>query len=139
MANPLIANYDTSKIFVRDNQFQTGTYTNPEGDDVTLLKGTVMGRIASTNKLLPLESTASDGSQFPIGILADNYTVGYTESATLTFCKAGDVVESKIIFANGTDTVNTVVSTRTIGDRIQGDSLGINLVGGDQLTNYDNQ
>lgn len=139
MANPLIANYDTSKIFVRDNQFQTGTYTNPEGDDVTLLKGTVMGRIASTNKLLPLESTASDGSQFPIGILADNYTVGYTESATLTFCKAGDVVESKIIFANGTDTVNTVVSTRTLGDRIQGDSLGINLVGGDQLTNYDNQ
>ncbi len=139
MANPQINNYDTSKIFVFDNRFETATYTNPEGDDVTLLKGTVMGRIAASNKILPLESNASDGSQYPIGILADDYEVGYTESATLTFCKSGDVVESKIIFYNGTDTVNTVVSSRTLGDRIQGDSLGINLVGGDQLTAQDNQ
>lgn len=139
MANPQINNYNTSKIFVFDNRFETATYTNPEGDDVTLLKGTVMGRIAASNKILPLESNASDGSQYPIGILADDYVVGYTESATLTFCKSGDVVESKIIFYNGTDTVNTVVSTRTLGDRIQGDSLGINLVGGDQLTAQDNQ
>lgn len=139
MANPQINNYDTSKIFVRDNEFQTATYTNPESDDVTLLKGTVMGRISASNKILPLESNASDGSQFPIGILADDYVVDYTESATLTFCKAGDVVQSKIIFANGTDTVATVVSGRTLGDRIQGDSLGINLVGGDQLTAQDNQ
>jgi hypothetical protein len=98
-----------------------------------------MGRISASNKILPLESNATDGSQFPIGILADDYTVDYTESATLTFCKAGDVVQSKIIFSNGTDTVATVVSDRTLGDRIQGDSLGINLVGGDQLTAQDNQ
>jgi hypothetical protein len=139
MVNPQINNYDTSKIFVFGNEFQTATYTNPEGDDVTLLKDTVMGRVSATNEILPLESTASDGSQFPIGILADDYTVDYTESATLTFCKAGAVVESKIIFYNGTDTVETVVSSRTLGDRIQGDSLGINLVGGTQLTGEDNQ
>lgn len=139
MPNPLIANYDNSNIFVLNNQYETATYTNPEGDDVTLLKGTVMGRIAASNKIIPLESTASDGSQYPIGILADDYTVEYTESATLTFCKAGDVVKSKIVFYNGTDTVETVVSSRTLGDRIQGDSLGINLVGGDQLTAEDNQ
>jgi len=139
MANPQINNYNISKIFVKDNQFETATYTNPTSGEVTLAKGTVMGRIASTNKIIPLESTASNGSQFPIGILADDYVVDYTESATLTFCKSGDVVASKIIFANGTDTVTTVVSSRTLGDRIQGDSLGINLVGGDQLTGYDNQ
>jgi len=139
MANPQVNNYNTSKIFVFENEFETATYTNPEGDAVSLLKGTVMGRVASTNKVIPLESTASDGSQFPIGILADDYDVEYTESATVTFCKSGAVVKSKVIFANGTDTFETVVSSRTLGDRIQGDSLGINLVGGDQLTDYDNQ
>ena len=139
MANPQVNNYDISQIFVFDNRFETATYTNPTGDEVTLAKGTVMGRVASTNKVIPLVSSASDGSQYPIGILADDYVVDYTESQTVTFCKSGDVVKNKIIFANGTDTVNTVVSERTLGDRIQGDSLGINLVGGDQLTAYDNQ
>lgn len=139
MANPQINNYNTSKIFVFDNRFETAEYTNPENDEVTLLKGTVMGRVSGTNKILPLESNASDGSQYPIGILADDYVVDYTETATLTFCKSGDVVQRKIVFANGTDTVETVVSGRTLGDRIQGDSLGINLVGGIELTGEDNQ
>jgi hypothetical protein len=139
MANPQINNYDLTKIFVGNNRFETATYTNPTSGEVTLAKGTVMGRVANTNKVLPLESTASDGSQFPIGILADDYVVDYTESATVTFCIAGDVVESKLVFENGTDTTSTVVSSRTLGDRIAGDTAGIIFVGGDQLTGYDNQ
>lgn len=139
MANPQINNYDLTQIFVGNNRYESATYTNPTSGEVTLAKGTVMGRVASTNKVLPLESTASDGSQFPIGVLADDYTVDYTESATLTFCIAGDVVESKLVFENGTDTVATVVSSRTLGDRIAGDTAGIILVGSTQLTGQDNQ
>jgi hypothetical protein len=139
MANPQINKYDVTKIFVFNNRYETAEYTNPTGGDVELAKGTVMGRVANTNKVLPLESTANDGSQFPIGVLADNYSVDYTESATVTICIAGDVVESKLIFENGTDTVDTVVSSQTLKDRIQGQSAGIILVGGTQLTGYDNE
>lgn len=139
MANPQINNYDLTKIFVGNNRFMSGTYTNPSSGEVTLAKGTVMGRIASTGKLIPLTSNASDGSQFPVGVLADDYVVDYTESATITICISGDVVVTKLVFGNGTDTINTVVSSQRLIDRIQGQSAGIILVGSTQLTGIDNQ
>lgn len=135
----LTTNYDTSKTFIGDNRYENGTYTNPDGVEVTLAKGTVMGRVAATNKLLPLESGASDGSQFPVGVLADDYTVDAYDDATVSICVGGDVAAEKIVFANGTDTTATVVSSRTLGDRIAGDTLGIKLVSGTELTGYDNQ
>ncbi len=136
MANPQINNYDISKIFVFDNRYETASYTNPTSDEITIPIGTVMGRVAASNKIIPCLSNASDGSQYPIGILADEYLVDYLETATLTICKMGDVVSSKIVFANGTDTVATAVSGKTMGDMLQ--AAGVNLVGGDQLTAYDN-
>ena len=137
MANPQINNYDLSKIFVLNNRYATADYTNPTSDDIELPIGTVMGRVSATNKIIPCKSTASDGSQYPIGILADTYGVDYVETAELTFCTMGDVVQNKIVFNNGTDTVATAVSGKTMKDMLQ--AAGINLVGGDQLTGYDNQ
>jgi hypothetical protein len=134
----LITNNDNAKIFIWDNRYEQGTYTNPTGDDVTLAKGTLMGRVSATQKLVPLASGASDGSQFPVGILADDYTVDYLESANVTICIGGDVAEELVVL-NGSDTMATVISSRSIRDRIAGDTLGIKLVAGTQMTAFDNQ
>jgi len=129
--------YDRSQIFVGDNRYETGTYTNGTGSTKDLAKGTLMGRIHATGKLTPLASAASDGSQYPVGILADDYSVLDTASATVTICVAGDVVSSKIVL-DGSDTLETVISARRIKDRIGADTVGIKLVATDELTGYDN-
>lgn len=133
-----IINTDVSKIFLWGNRYLDADYTNPDGDyAVTIPAGTVMGRIASTNKIIPLESGASDGSQFPVGILAQDYTVDAGADQTMSICIAGDVAEEQVDL-QGTDTLDTTVSDRTIRDRIMADTHGIKLVPGTEMTAYDN-
>lgn len=138
MANPLITNYDRSNTFVWNIRTEVGNYTNSTYDDVTLAKGTLMGRIAATNLLTPLTSGASDGSQFPVGIILADTVIEAGDTAEITICVAGDVVADKIVF-QGSDDLDTVVSNRTLRDRIGADTVGIKLVGDNQLTGYDNQ
>lgn len=138
MANPLITNFDTNKTFVWNPRTTTGTYDNSTYDDVTLAKGTLMGRISASGLLVPLTSGASNGSQFPVGILLEDTVIEGSSEAELTIVVAGDVVEDKIVF-QGSDTLNTVVSGRRLRDRIGADTVGIKLVGGTDLTGTDNQ
>lgn len=138
MANPLITNFDTNKTFVWNPRTEVGTYDNSTYDDVTLEKGTLMGRISASGLLVPLNSGASNGSQFPVGILLEDTTIEASSEAELTIVVAGDVVETQIVF-QGSDTLNTVVSGRRLRDRIGADTVGIKLVGGTDLTGTDNQ
>jgi len=138
MANPLITNFDTSKTFVWNVRTATANYTNSTYDDVTLQQGTLMGRISSSGLSVPLTSGASDGSQFPLGVLLEDTTIEAGDTQELTIAVAGDVVESKILL-QGSDTLNTVISGRRIRDRIGADTVGIKLVGADQMTGLDNQ
>lgn len=138
MANPLISNYDTSKTFIWNLRTDKANYTNSTYDDVTLLKGTLLGRISATGLVVPLTSGASDGSQFPLGILLEDTTVAGSDTVTLTFAVEGDVVEDKILL-QGSDTLNTVISGRRIRDRIGADTVGIKIVASTEMTNYDNQ
>jgi hypothetical protein len=141
MSNQLFTNYDNGKIFVWDNRYQKGTfeYTNNDTDPVTFAAGTVVGRIHATGKIVPLTSGASDGSQFPVGILAEDITVEYGEtySEEAAFCNYGDVVEDKILF-QGSDDLDTVVSARTLRDRIAADTAGIRIIPSTDLTGTDN-
>jgi hypothetical protein len=133
-----IINYDVSKIFVWDNRYEKADYTNSSYDAVTLRPGTLMGRIATTQEIVPLDSGAVDGSQYPVGILASDIEVPEGESAVLYICVAGDVVEDKVILADG-DTMNTIISGRSIRDRIAADTVGIKLVPSTEMTGFDNQ
>ena len=151
MAGILITNYDTSKIFVWNNRFQKVTYTNSTGSSIDLPIGRLMGRIASSQKALPHVSTATDGSEQPMFVLADAYTVANGATVTLTVCDAGDVAEEKLVLG-GSDTLSTIV-TRTytdsgtdtvaiasgsIRDLIARNTL-IKLVPSTNTTGYDNQ
>lgn len=136
--NQAIINYDVSKIFIWDNRYEKANYTNSTYDPISLVPGTLMGRISATQEIVPLESGASDGSQYPVGILQSEITVDEGDTVSLTICVAGDVVESKVIL-EGSDTMNTVISGRSIRDRIGGDTVGIKLVPSTELTADDNQ
>lgn len=134
----LHVDYDVAKIFLGCNRYDTGTYTNSTGAAVTLEAGTLMGRVSATGKLLPLASAATDDSNIPVGILSHSVTVADTASKELTFAVEGNVAEEKVIF-DGTDDLDTVVSGRTLRDRIGGDTVGIKLVSTTENTAYDNQ
>lgn len=137
-----IINTDLTKIFVWGNRYTKGTYenTNSTYDDITIPAGTVMGRILADQKLAVLESGASDGSQYPVGVLAQDVVVlaGETFSKEVAICVEGDVDETKLVF-QGSDDLDTEVSGRSLRDRLGSDTVGINLVAGDQLTATDNQ
>ena len=130
-------NTDVSKIFVWQPRSEVGDYTNNSGGDLELKAGTLMGRISATNILLPLVSTAIDGSKFPVGVLMHDISVLSLGTAKLTFAVSGDVAEEKLILG-GADTLATVIDARTLRDRIGSDTVGIKLVSADELTEYDN-
>jgi len=127
---------DLSKIFLWNNRYDQADYT--AAADITLLAGTLLGRIHATGKVVPLTSAATNGSQYPVGILAQDTFVANGATATLTFCVAGDVASDKVIY-DGTDTEETVVSAKRLKDRIGSDTVGIKLVASTSNSDYDNQ
>jgi hypothetical protein len=127
-----------AKIFIWDNKYITGSYNNSGYTPVTLTAGTLMGRVAATQKVIPLVSSATDGSQFPVGILAESVTVDDGDTVNVSICNAGSVVEGSVILDSG-DTMDTVIDDKSIRDRIASDTIGIKLVGGTENTANDNQ
>lgn len=131
-----VTNYSNEKLLMFDNTFQEATYTNSDAYDETLAIGTVMGRVASTGKVVVFDKDNSDGSQFPIGVLVADYTVGAGDDATLTMVIGGEINGNMLVFPNG-ETVETVVSSRQVKDWLQ--LANINLSYPAELSALDNQ
>lgn len=136
-SNSMITDYDNLKIFIWNNRSIKANYTNDTYEPIALAPGTLMGRIASSNEVVPLTSGASDGSQLPVGILMSDVTVDDGDTVELTICVSGDVNENGVIF-QGSDDFDTVVSDKTLRDRIGSDTVGIKLVPSTELTRNDN-
>ena len=134
----LTVNTDLSKIFLFDNRYEKAPYNNSAYDSVTLAAGTVMGRVAGTGYIIPLVSSASDGSQFPVGVLADDFIVEGGDVLDLPICVSGDVDAGKLIFVTDTDNLDVTVSSRRLRDRIGSDTVGIKLVTTTEMTDFDN-
>jgi len=136
--NFLHTDYDVSKIFVFSNRYEKATLLNASGGVASFLPGTLMGRIAASGKIVPLESAAVDGSQYPVGVLKTMVTdLAIAGEIEVNVCIAGDVVENKIIL-DGSDTLETIIELKRIKDRIKSDTMGIQLVGSAELTGTDN-
>jgi hypothetical protein len=137
-SNARFTNYDFSKMFLGSNRHETAVFENGDSyDDVTIAVGSVMGRIAATGKVVLLDKDASDGSQFPVGINTEEVTIGAGDEANLSLCVAGEVDETGLVFVTGT-TLATVISGKTVADRIASDTVGIHLVASTDLTAFDN-
>lgn len=141
-----ITNYDLSKIFVFQNRYETRQLVNSEYNPMTLLAGTVMGAIKGTGTstalptLFPCTASATDGSQYPVGILAADILIQDGTTVSVPICTLGDVVKNKIIFWNApTDTFSSVPSggNRAMYDEIAG--LGIKIVDNTENDYVDNQ
>jgi len=142
-ANQLYIRTNLTQTFVWNNRYETGNlvYENVTDGDVVIPTGTVLGRVMATQKLVEWTSGASDGSQYPVGVLAADVYVSYGESydSPVSFCVAGDVARDKIVL-QGSDTLETECGTsdRSLQDMLASVSGGIRLVQSIQNTIYDN-
>lgn len=141
VGQPIAYNFNTAATFLGGNMYKDGTYTNSTGSSVTIPKGRVMGCILATALLLPQVAAATDGSEMPIGVSAEEYVVANGASVTLTYCYTGDIAQDMIVL-NGAETLDTVIRTvstggATIGNAIQRNT-DIRLIPTTQLAGYDN-
>jgi hypothetical protein len=134
--NQLGNDYDFSKLFLFENRYRKITIA-ASGDDLELTQGMLIGTIATSGNGAVMKSGSSDGSQFPVGIMAEDITIADGDSEEVLICIGGHVNESKLVF-DGTDDLDTAVSSRTYRDRIASDTLGIFLVTADELSAADN-
>lgn len=90
-SNALFVNTDTSKTFIEIKATERESYINNSSyNPITLLPGTVMGRIQASGVIVPWRNDVTDGSQFPIGILGTDMLInsGATVAALLvTECR----------------------------------------------------
>lgn len=129
--------YDNTKLCLFNNSFESGDVNNSDYDDLVLPIGTVMGRISATGLLTPLTSGASDGSQYPVGVLAANYTIVDGDTKEVRIVTGGEIDASLLDF-QGSDTLSTVVDGKQLRDRLASDTVGLILRDVDQLSEFDN-
>lgn len=131
--NQLFSAYDVSKIFIGDNKYRHVTIANASGSPLVLALGTLIGAVGTTYQVY---KSGTSNIQL-IGVLAEDVTIADGDSVSVTICTAGKIEESKLVF-DGSDTIETAVSNKTIRDRLASDTLGIELAAGTELTSDDN-
>jgi hypothetical protein len=136
MSNQRTTNYDTSILTLRDNKYEQASYTNDGYDTVTLSRGTLLGRVATTDKVVPLFTDNADGSQYPVGILLSEQEVEAGETININMIVAGEVAQELIVL-NAGDTFEAVVDSRRLKDWIK--DMGVFMIAGTELSGYDNQ
>jgi len=129
-------NTDRTRVFLGRNRSQGEVYVNNSGyAPITLLAGTVMGRITGTDILLPASATATDGSQLPVGFIAEDLQIDAGATIQTSIIVEGDVNKNAVVFFKG-DTLETVVAGRRYKDHIQ--AQGVHLVASTEMSDFDN-
>lgn len=130
---------DVSKIFLGGNTTQKESYINNSSyDPIDLPAGTVMGRIAGTDVLVPSVASASDGSEQPVGVLMNDLTIDSGDTVNATICNGGKVAAEKISFYHPTNSLNTQVGGVRYKDLLQRNTT-LKLIWSEEMTGeYDN-
>jgi hypothetical protein len=132
--NQLFSAYDVSKIFLFDNKYRKVNIANATGSPMVLVAGEVIGCVGITHA--PYDADTSN--QLPVGLMAEDITIATGTNADVTICNGGKVAEEKVSFSDAEDTLNTIVSNRSIRDMLISNTLGLELVTTDELTSADN-
>lgn len=131
---------DTKKIFLRNNRYQRGNDLNNSGyDPLNLPAGTVMARVTATGNLTYFNAAASDGSQAPVGILADDASLDAGETKSVDIVDMGDVAADMLVFVvtgQGLETAVTIGVSRRVKDHLA--AQGLKLITGTEMTQEDN-
>lgn len=97
-----------------------GTLAQDAGETIPTARMTVLGQISASLKLIPLVAAAVDGSQFPFAILnqedipAADVVAGDVILSNIVKGGDGKINKASIVFHNGADTLDDLVSGRTI-------------------------
>jgi len=136
----LFVNTDTSKVFIGNNHTRQEAYINNSGyNPITLLAGTVMGRLSGSGVVTYFDANANDGSQFVLGLMGDDLTIAAGGSVTASIVVSGQVAQEKVVLMSPTQSIETVVSGRRVKDKIMGETVGIVLVNATtEMTDFDN-
>lgn len=132
-----VTNYSTKELPIFDNTYLQGTFENADAYETTLAIGTIMGRISATGNLLPFDADASDGSQFPIGVMAHTCVVDAGDEKQVSIITGGEINANMLVFVDNADSLDTVVSSRQVRDHLQ--LAGFTLRFPTELSKLDNQ
>lgn len=135
-----IINNDTPKVFIWGNRYTNADLLNNSGyNPEVLYKGTVLGRVTATNRLAPFNAAASDGTQFPVGVLAESISVDSGAVVQPYYCTFGDVNSGELIFPTPNQGLDSIITGQgRVRDVLR--RVGINPVDGtSENTRYDNQ
>jgi len=140
-----ITDYDRSKLALGGNYYRKYTVINLDGGaELVLIKGTVMGAItaagANAGKLVPFDSTNTDGSEIPVCVCNSDRTLAASAEAGVSMIIDGTVMEQLLVFANdptdGLDiNIDTVGTPRNL---LMANSAGIKPEYVEDPTFYDN-
>jgi hypothetical protein len=137
-----ITNYNTAQLQLGDNFLEQVSYSNSTGNAVTIPLGRLMGRILATNKVLPNISSATDGSELPIGVTDQEYIVPDGETWDIWIITGGEVNKNLVVLGSG-DTYATAVRTVSTGGGTIQDLITRNtqlqLIATTDASAYDNQ
>jgi hypothetical protein len=129
--NQLFSEYDVSKIFIGDNKYRkVNIASTPE---LALTAGMVIGVVGITHGVYK----SGTSNMLPVGVLAESVTVPAASNVDVTICNAGKIAEEKVTL-DGSDTLATIVSNRSIRDMLISNTIGIELVTTSELTASDN-
>jgi len=136
--NQQITNYDVSKLLLGGNEFVDIDLT--ASGEVVLLPGMIMGKVGATGLLLAADKDATDGSQFPVGVVIEGKTIADGETKSIRLVNKGAISEDKLNFLS-IETLDTLIGAannqRSYRDYLN--DLGLILQTGTELTAIDNQ
>lgn len=147
-SNQLFVNTNTAKTFISIRATERESYVNNTTyDPITLLPGTVLGRVAATGYIVPWRNDVTDGSQFPIGVLGYGMQIdsGDTVKALLvTECRMA--AEKVVAYQLSDQSVDTTLllaitswhgaGTTTLKDALE--AIGCHLIFTNQMSFPDN-
>lgn len=140
-----ITDYDRAKLAQGGNYYRKYDVLNTDGGaELVLEKGTVMGAItaagANEGKLVPFDSTATNGSQIPVAVCNSNRTLAAAATLGVSMIIDGVVDAGLLIFANSpTDGIDINIDTvGTPRNLLMANSAGIKPVDVEDPTFYDN-
>lgn len=135
----LFVNSDRANLIVWNPRTAKAELHNESGDEKTYTPGTVLGRKTSgseAGKLVPYDSTDSEGANVAVGILLSNPTIADGEEVEVTYYIKGDVNGSLLTFDNSSDDLDTIAGGEMVRDTLNAN--GLIIVPATELTEFDN-
>ncbi len=95
----LITDNTVPEFWLSDGVFRTEVFTAPGAD--TFTKGLLLARLTASGKLVPYKAAQSDGSEFPLALLAEELITAGGGDTTLRVLLSGTVREDQLLVYTG--------------------------------------